>query len=198
PVLAKCWEQVPIGIKLMNEICDAISTGSDFTSWSGLIIVVAVLIGLVICASKQDWSWLDRASWSSDDDNDSQDRLLLRDPSPRWVRAHTRDFPQEYSPGQPQDLPQQMLEVRLFQWAGLDRFESAIAEQSVSTYDDDDDDDVQWWHYFVGESGNDWDEVQVLALIVFMTFVYFVGGVMVWIMVIMVWIMVIMVWIMVP
>ena len=27
------WEQVPTGIQLMNEICDAISIGSDFAFW---------------------------------------------------------------------------------------------------------------------------------------------------------------------
>lgn len=101
---------------------------------------------------------------------------LLRDPSPLFPQRASQD----HHHGQAQDRPQQMLEIRSFQWAGLERFESAIAEPSVDTYDDD---DVQWWHYFVGESRSEWDEVQVIALIAFMVIVCFVGVVMVWIMI---------------
>lgn len=46
------WEQVPLGIRIMNEICDAISIGSDFAFWSGLIILVIVLVGLMIWYSE--------------------------------------------------------------------------------------------------------------------------------------------------
>ncbi|KAF1358692.1 hypothetical protein EJ07DRAFT_179392 [Lizonia empirigonia] len=42
------WEQVPLSIQLMNEICDAMSIGSDFAFWTGLIIIVIVLVGLMI------------------------------------------------------------------------------------------------------------------------------------------------------
>lgn len=31
---AERWEQVPLSIQLMNEICDAMSIGSDFAFWS--------------------------------------------------------------------------------------------------------------------------------------------------------------------
>lgn len=46
------WEQVPLGIRIMNEIRDAISIGSDFAFWSGLIVLVIVLVGLMIWYSE--------------------------------------------------------------------------------------------------------------------------------------------------
>ena len=107
------------------------------------------------------------------DDECSARNGLLRDHSPHRLRPHPQN--------RPQDHPQQMLDLRSFQWAGFERCESAIAEPSVDSYDDDD--DVQRWHYFVGESRSEWDEVQVMALIAFVVLVYFVGAVMVWVMV---------------
>ncbi|KAF9693732.1 hypothetical protein EKO04_008431 [Ascochyta lentis] len=45
---AERWEQVPLSIQLMNEICDAMSIGSDFAFWTGLAIIIIVLVGLMI------------------------------------------------------------------------------------------------------------------------------------------------------
>ncbi|KAJ4323933.1 hypothetical protein N0V94_001577 [Neodidymelliopsis sp. IMI 364377] len=41
------WEQVPLGVWLMNEICDAVTIGSDFAFWTGLAIIVVFLGGLI-------------------------------------------------------------------------------------------------------------------------------------------------------
>jgi hypothetical protein len=121
---------------------------------------------------------LDRSQVYLPSNNEPSSRAhLLRDPSPRRPQRASQD----HHHSQAQDCAQQMLEVRCFQWAGLERFESAIAKPSVDTYDDDD--DVQWWHYFVDELRSEWDKVQVIALIAFMVLVCFVGLVMVWIMI---------------
>jgi hypothetical protein len=128
----------------------------------------------------------------SDEDHASQDYLLdpSQDGSPRYIlgdpqgpaQDRHQDHSRQHGQDQPQDCPQRMLEVRSFQWAGLERFESAIAEPSVSTYDYDD--DVQWRHTFVsGAHGVLWDDIQLLAFVTFMALLCFMGAITIWIMV---------------
>lgn len=75
-----------------------------------------------------------------------------------------------------------MMEVRASRWASLERFQPAVTEISVYTYDEDD--DVQWWHVFVGVGCRGrWDEIQVLVFAVTMAVMFFLSAVVIWILI---------------
>jgi hypothetical protein len=41
--VAQKWEQVPLGVWLMNEICDAVTIGSDFAFWSKSLPLISIV-----------------------------------------------------------------------------------------------------------------------------------------------------------
>ncbi|KAJ8116830.1 hypothetical protein OPT61_g1837 [Boeremia exigua] len=184
--LPERWEQVPVGIRLMNEVCDAITIGSDFAFWSGLVIIVVVLIGLMIWYS--DLHLPIMPTTHSENEVDSpvpqQDAPHSHSEQPRWddLDSYMGSSDEDH---RRRDEAEQLLNERMRRWTES-RLESQSAESdsTVYIYEEDEEEYMEWRHGVVrGGDGGELVEIRVVFFAAGFVLI-FLAGILIWIMII--------------